>query len=171
MFSAKGGADVVRIKGFWQFPRAHYLLVPYLRTLQFLQLVPFPGVLCPTCYLQFLRWNHTHSFCRTFLWRRIAQRGSSILHRSGVTILKVQSITKSVSMISLPRCPLQRICVCGRRLTAGQIRGRRGPRRFGPPCYHAATAVATKPPQCFRGHATSAALLPPPPRCRYLCLA
>ncbi len=37
------------------------------------------GVLRPTCDLQFLHWNHTHSFCRTFLWRRTARRGSSIL--------------------------------------------------------------------------------------------
>jgi hypothetical protein len=74
-------------------------------------------------------------------------------------------------MISLPRCLLQRVRVRGQRLTTGQIRGRRGPRRFGPPCCRAATAVATKPPQCFRGHATTPALLPPPPRCRHLRLA
>jgi hypothetical protein len=74
-------------------------------------------------------------------------------------------------MISLPWCLLQRVCVCRRRLTAGRICGRQGPQRFGPPCCRAATAVAAMPLQCFHGHATSAALLPPLPRCRHPRLA
>ena len=51
-------------------------------------------------------------------------------------------------------------------MTAGQIRGRQGPRRFGLPCCCAATAVAAKPLQCFRHPANAAAAMPPRYHCR-----
>jgi hypothetical protein len=101
---ARTGASVVRIKGFLAiskcaFARALLAHFAVFATCALPKVASIAGrktgVLHPTCDLQFLRWNHTHSFCRTFLWRGIARRGSSILHRSGV-LLKVQSITKAV---------------------------------------------------------------------------
>ncbi len=77
-------------------------------TLGILWPTPFPrsqvgrktGALCPTCnlqfmrwnltiyfsrtfYLQFLHWNHTHYFSRTFPWRENTWRGWRLLRQQG----------------------------------------------------------------------------------------
>ncbi len=82
MFLARASADVVRIKGFLVISKCTFARA-LLAHFAVFATCALPKV---ASRVQFLHWNHTHSFCRTFLLCRIARRGSSILQWSGVPL-------------------------------------------------------------------------------------